>query len=55
MKKVILELKSIKNSDSLDVQAFKYREALRLSMEINQRFDIENILDIVFKDFCIGK
>ncbi len=55
MKKVVLELKSIKQSDSLDVQAFKYREALRLSMDINQRFDIEDILDIVFKDFCIGK
>ncbi len=55
MKKVVLELKSIKKSDGLDVQAFKYREALRLSMEINQRFDIEDILDIVFKDFCIGK
>ena len=49
------ELKSIKRNDSLDVQAFKYREALKLSIEINQKFDIEDILDIVFKDFCIGK
>jgi len=55
MKKVLEELKSVDHSESLDVQAFKYREALRLSLEINQKFDIENILDIIFKDFCIGK
>ena len=55
MKKVLLELKSIKSKDSLDIQAFKYREALRLSLEINQKFDIEDILDIIFRDFCIGK
>ena len=55
MKKVLLELKSINASDSLDIKSYKYREALRLSLEINQKFDIENILDIIFKDFCIGK
>jgi len=55
MKKILIELKSINHKESLDIQAFKYREALRLSLEINQRFDIEDILDIIFKDFCIGK
>ena len=55
MKKVLLELKSINASDSLDIKSYKYREALRLSLEINQKFDIENILDIIFRDFCIGK
>ncbi len=55
MNGVLLELKSIKPKESLDIQAFKYREALRLSLEINQKFDIENILDIIFRDFCIGK
>ena len=55
MKKVLLELKSIKSRDSLDIKAFKLREALRISLEINQKFDIEDILDIIFKDFCIGK
>ena len=55
MKKVLLELKSIKTNDSLDVIAFKIREALRISLEINQKFDIESVLDIIFKDFCIGK
>ena len=55
MKKVLLELKSIKTKDSLDIIAFKVREALRISLEINQKFDIEDVLDIIFKDFCIGK
>jgi tRNA modification GTPase len=55
MKKVLFELKSIKTKDSLDVIAFKIREALRISLEINQKFDIEDVLDIIFKDFCIGK
>ena len=49
------ELKSADFNKSLDILAFKYREALRLSQEMNQRFDIEDILDIIFKDFCIGK
>ena len=55
MKKVLFELKSIKTKDSLDIIAFKVREALRISLEINQKFDIEGVLDIIFKDFCIGK
>ena len=55
MKKVLFELKSIKTKDSLDIMAFKIREALRISLEINQKFDIEDVLDIIFKDFCIGK
>jgi tRNA modification GTPase len=55
MKMILLELKSIKAKDSLDIMAFKIREALRISLEINQKFDIEDVLDIIFKDFCIGK
>ena len=55
MTNVLRELKSINFNESLDILAFKYREALRLSLEINQKFDIEDVLDIIFKDFCIGK
>ena len=55
MKKVLLELRSIKPKDRLDVLAFKLREAYRISLEINHKFDIEDVLDIIFKDFCIGK
>jgi len=55
MRRVLFELKSIKSNENLDITAFKFREAIRISLEINQKFDIEGILDIIFKDFCIGK
>ena len=55
MKKTLSELKSISTKDSIDIVAFKLRTALSISLEINQKFDIEDILDIIFKDFCIGK
>ena len=55
MKKVLNILKSLDFRESLDVLAYEYRLAYNLSMEINHKFDIEDILDIIFKDFCIGK
>ena len=55
MKKALVEIKSINFNESLDIISFKYREALRYSLEINQKFDIEDVLDIIFRDFCIGK
>ena len=55
MENVLRELKSVDFKEGLDVLSFKYREATRLSLEVNQKFDIESILDIIFKDFCIGK
>ena len=55
IKNILKILNSIDFEKSLDIAAFEYRDALRLSLEINQKFDIEKILDIIFKDFCIGK
>ena len=55
MKKVLKTLKSIDFFENLDILAYKYREALNQSLEINQKFDIEDILGIIFNDFCIGK
>ena len=55
MKNVLSALKSINFNESLDIVAFKFREAVRYSLEINQKFDIEEVLDMIFKDFCIGK
>ena len=55
MQKTLLVLESVNFNESLDILSFKYREALRYSLEINQKFDIESVLDIIFKDFCIGK
>ena len=55
MNQVLKILKSIKFDKNLDIAAYELRLALDLSLEINQKFDIEKILDIIFKDFCIGK
>ena len=55
VKQVLKILKSVDFNNNLDLIAFEYRQALDLSLEINQKFDIEKILDIIFKDFCIGK
>jgi tRNA U34 5-carboxymethylaminomethyl modifying GTPase MnmE/TrmE len=55
MKRILNILNSINFESGLDIASFEYREALNLSLEINQRFDIEKILDIIFRDFCIGK
>mgnify|MGYP006204638301 CR=1 FL=1 len=55
MKDVLGILSSVDFSKNLDILAFQFRDALKHSLEINQKFDIEKILDIIFKDFCIGK
>ncbi len=55
MKKILKILKSINFDKNIDIIAYELRVALDLSLEINQKFDIEKILDIIFKDFCIGK
>ena len=55
MKDVLKTLDSIDFSENLDILAYKYRIALNQSLEINQKFDIEDILGIIFNDFCIGK
>ena len=54
MKDVLNILSSVDFSNNLDILAFQFRDALNHSLEINQKFDIEKILDIIFKDFCIG-
>ena len=55
MNQVLKILKSINFNQNQDIVAFQVRLALDLSLEINQKFDIEKILDIIFRDFCIGK
>jgi len=55
MYQVLKILKSINFNQNLDIVAFQVKLALDLSLEINQKFDIEKILDIIFRDFCIGK
>ena len=55
MKNILEILSDLEFKGNLDIAAFEYRAALNLCMEINQKFDIEKILDIIFRDFCIGK
>ena len=55
MNQILKTLKSINFSQNLDIAAYEVRQTLDLSLEINQKFDIEKILDIIFRDFCIGK
>ena len=47
----------IKNSNisKIDIFAENIRISIKSIEEINQKFDIEKILDIIFSDFCIGK
>ncbi len=39
----------------IDIDAENIRRSLMGINKINQKFDIEKILDIIFNDFCIGK
>ena len=55
MKNILEILSGLEFKGNLDIAAFEYRAALNICMEINQKFDIEKILDIIFRDFCIGK
>ncbi len=43
------------NFREIDIAADNIRRALISIQNINQKFDIEKILDIIFSDFCIGK
>ena len=54
LKKCETYLKNI-NFNEIDKTADNIRRALTAIQDINQKFDIEEILDIIFNDFCIGK
>ncbi len=43
------------NLNEIDISAENTRRSLISIQGINQKFDIEKILDIIFSDFCIGK
>ena len=47
----------LKNLDlkEIDIAAENVRRSIMYIDGINQKFDIEKILDIIFSDFCIGK
>ena len=54
LKKSALLLKSL-DLKEIDIAAENVRRSIMHIDGINQKFDIEKILDIIFRDFCIGK
>ena len=54
LEKSLLCLKSV-NLKEIDIDAENIRKSIIYIDGINQKFDIEKILDIIFSDFCIGK
>ena len=55
MKKCLNILESIDFYKNIDLIAEDLRSALKETNEIYEKFDIEQVLDIIFNDFCIGK
>ena len=53
-KQTLTSLKKV-NFKEIDISAENIRSSLASIRGINQKFDIEEILDIIFSDFCIGK
>jgi len=54
LKKSVVLLKSL-DLKEIDIAAENVRRSIMYIDGINQKFDIEKILDIIFSDFCIGK
>ena len=50
-----LDYHNLVNFNEIDKAAEDIRGSLNCVLGINQKFDIEKILDIIFSDFCIGK
>ena len=55
IKKCLIHLKSFNVEKNIDMAADDIRSAIKEIEEIYHKFDIEQILDIIFNDFCIGK
>ena len=54
LKQSLMLLKSL-DIKEIDIAAENVRRSIMYIDGINQKFDIEKILDIIFSDFCIGK
>ena len=55
LKKCLNNLKKIDNNKSPELNAEDLRIAINSLGNITGKYDVEKLLDIVFKDFCIGK
>ena len=55
IKKVNIQLKNAKNDKNIDLIAEDIRISIKELGNLFGNVDIEDILDIIFSDFCIGK
>ena len=55
LKKCIAQLKKINNDKDPELNAEDLRLSLNALGNVTGKYDIEKMLDVVFKDFCIGK
>ena len=55
IKNCLKNLKSFSFEKNIDMAADDIRSAIKEIEEVYHKFDIEQILDIIFNDFCIGK
>ena len=55
LERCLQNIKCFNLDKNIDMAADDLRLALREIQEIHQKFDIDEILDIIFNDFCIGK
>ena len=55
LKSTVIHLEKSKNNKNVDIFAEDIRQALKIFSTLFGSVDIEDILDIIFNDFCIGK
>jgi len=55
LERCLQNIKCFNLDKNIDMAADDLRLALREIQEIHHKFDIDEILDIIFNDFCIGK
>ena len=55
LKKCLYSLKKINKNKNPELNAEDLRLSINQLGNVTGKYDIEKMLDIVFKDFCIGK
>jgi len=55
LKNCLSNLKKINNNKNSELNAEDLRLSLNAIGNVTGKYEIEKMLDIVFKDFCIGK
>ena len=55
LKKCLINLKKINNNKKPELNAEDLRLSINALGNVTGEYEVEKMLDIVFKDFCIGK